>query len=186
MLRRPVYSVYQVFTPTSHARLNFVPRDTVSDDIVDVLRTPGKQLVVYGESGSGKSTLLLKLLEQTYPDHITTQCSLATKFDQLILNAFDQLDAYYVETQSDQRTNSRTQSVVADFFRIKATIEAGSSRSIAVSGRRVVPPQLTAQRLGQFLGALGLCWVIEDFHKMNSSEKLPLAQSLRSLRRITR
>jgi ABC-type transport system involved in cytochrome bd biosynthesis fused ATPase/permease subunit len=54
----PRRSVFEVFTPTTQARVNFVERDTVNDRLVDALRTPGKQIVMYGDSGSGKSTLL--------------------------------------------------------------------------------------------------------------------------------
>jgi hypothetical protein len=100
------YSVYAVFTPTSQARINFVERKAVNDQLVDALRTPGKQLVVYGESGSGKSTLLLKKLEETYPDHITSRCSSSMTFNQLLLDGFDQLDPFYVASSSTTRGRS--------------------------------------------------------------------------------
>jgi len=91
-----IFSVFRVFTPTTQARVNFVPRVAVNDQLVDALRTPGKQLIIYGESGSGKSTLLLKKLEELYPGHITTRCSTGTLFEQLLLDAFDQLDQSYL------------------------------------------------------------------------------------------
>lgn len=179
MASQEVHSVYQVFTPTSQARLNFVPRDTITNHLVDGLRTPGKQLIVYGESGSGKSTLLLKLLEQTYPGHITTQCSVSTTFEQIVLNAFDQLDAYYIDGKTTNSSRSIKPALVADFSRIRASLEAHLTRTSTLNEQRLLPPQLTPQRLGQFLGEQGLCWVIEDFHKMTEQEKLPLAQSLK-------
>jgi hypothetical protein len=43
----------------------------------------------------------------------------------------------------------------------------------------MLPPQLTVQRLARFLGEQGMCWVVEDFHKMPASEKLPLAQYIK-------
>src|SRR5437899_4580431 len=92
-----IFSVFRVFTPTTQARVNFVPRVAVNDQLVDALRTPGKQLIVYGETGSGKSTLLLKKLEETYSGHITSRCLASTSFDQLLLDAFDQLNPYYIE-----------------------------------------------------------------------------------------
>lgn len=92
-----MHTVYDVFTPTTPARLNFVDHPEVYDLVVDALRTPGKQVVVYGESGSGKSSLLAKKLEELYPDHITTRCSAASTFETILLDAFDQLDEFYVD-----------------------------------------------------------------------------------------
>ena len=48
-----------VFTPTTPAKFAFVERQALNDQLVDALRTPGKQVVVYGPSGSGKTTLLV-------------------------------------------------------------------------------------------------------------------------------
>src|SRR5580693_9183023 len=111
-------SVHDVFTPTRPAaRLNYVARPALDNRLVDALRTPGKQIIVYGESGSGKSTLLLNKLRQTYPAHITTQCSSSTTYEQLLLNAFDQLDPYYVDGRTRQKTRSISPTISADFMR---------------------------------------------------------------------
>ena len=173
------YKVGEVFTPATQALVNFIDRNTVNDQLVDALRTPGKQLIVYGESGSGKSTLLLNKLRQTYSAHVTTQCSSSTTYEQLLLNAFDQLDEYYVEGRSSQRGRTISPTISADFLRIKAAIEANMSKVAGQSESRIVPPQLTPQRLAQFLGEQEMCWVVEDFHKMAPSEKLPFAQSMK-------
>ncbi|PZS21874.1 MAG: hypothetical protein DLM60_05430 [Pseudonocardiales bacterium] len=93
-------SVFEVFTPTTQARVNFVERDTVNDRLVDALRTPGEQIVMYGDSGSGKSTLPQRKLEQLYESHITTRCSAASTFTSILLDTFDQLDTHYVESRS--------------------------------------------------------------------------------------
>jgi len=176
---REAYSVYGVFTPTTQATLNFVPREAVNDQLVDALRTPGKQLIVYGESGSGKSTLLLQKLKETYGGHITSRCSVNLTFDQLVLNAFDQLEQFYVDGSASARSKSTTAGLVADFSRIRASIESSSGSEETTTTKRIIPPQLTAQRLGQFLGAQELCWVVEDFHKMQEAEKRYLAQALK-------
>src|SRR6266511_358740 len=170
------HSVYSVFTPTMPARLNFVPRKQVNDQLVDALRTPGKQLVVYGETGSGKSTLLSKKLEELYSGHITTRCHASLTFDQLLLDAFDQLDPYYVEGRKNAAAERVSASVAANFSRIRASIESAQKLTKSEENRRVLPPQLTPQRLGELLGAQGLCWVLEDFHKMANEHKRPLAQ----------
>lgn len=44
---------------------------------------------------------------------------------------------------------------------------------------RILPPQLTAQALGKFLGEIGACWVLEDFHKVDDSEKQKLSQLMK-------
>jgi hypothetical protein len=174
-----VYSVHAVFTPTTQARVNFVQRSSVNDRLVDALMTPGKQLVVYGESGSGKSTLLLKKLEELYPDHITTRCYASMSFDHLLLDAFDQLDKYYLDTTKNTAGQDLSTALSADFLRIRAGITAKSSESDEESRKRVVPPQLTPQRLGEFLGAQELCWVLEDFHKVPTNERQPLSQAFK-------
>jgi len=173
------HEVYDVFTPTHPARLNFVERGEVNDQLVDALRTPGKQLIVYGESGSGKSSLLLKKLEETYPDHVTTRCHASMTFDQLLLSAFDKLDRYYVESRVRSTGREIKGGLSAEFARIRASVEAAASSSLTESMARVTPPQLTVQRLGEFMGEQELCWLIEDFHKMPTAQKVPLAQSLK-------
>lgn len=178
-MKKPSYSVYDVFTPTTQARLNFVPRRAVNAQLVDALRTPGKQLIVYGESGSGKSTLLLNKLRETHSGHITTQCSTATTYASLILDAFDQLDPYYLQEKNVRKNRNVSPSLAAQFAVVKAELRAGFSTEAADTKARALPPQLTAQRLAQFLGAQGMCWVIEDFHKMRADEKLPFSQSLK-------
>lgn len=178
-MKKPSYSVYDVFTPTTQARLNFVPRQAVNDQLVDALKTPGKQLIVYGESGCGKSTLLLNKLSETHSGHITTQCSTATTYASLILDAFDQLDPYYLQEKSTHRNRNVSPSLAAQFAVVKAELKAGFSTEATDTVFRALPPQLTAQRLAQFLGAQGMCWVIEDFHKMQAREKLPFSQSLK-------
>lgn len=182
---RKSHSVYDVFTPTTQAQLNFVPRPSVNDQLVDALRTPGKQLIVYGESGSGKSTLLLNKLREVYPGdgtnpgHITTQCSSATTYDSLILDAFDQLGPYYVSGRGSQKSKGVSPSLAAEFHVIKAKVDANLTKTKSQTETRMLPPQLTVQRLAQFLGAQDMCWVIEDFHKMTASEKVPFSQSLK-------
>lgn len=171
--------VYDVFTPTTQARVNFVPRDTVNDRLVDALRTPGKQIVVYGESGSGKSTLLQRKLEELYEDHITTRCSAASTFDSILLDAFDQLNNYYIESKNTTASAARKAAIATEIAGIKANFEAQNKNESSSTSRRVVQPQVTTQRLADALGEEGLCWVIEDFHKVPREEKQPLAQAFK-------
>jgi hypothetical protein len=158
-----------VFTPTTPAISAFVEREAINLQLVDGLRTPGKQVVVYGPSGSGKTTLLVNKLHQLYPDHITSRCTAATTFESLLLGAFDSLDVYYSTGTSIKRAKTTTYKLEQSYFTIKGSIEAASS----------VPPQLTPQRLAEFCGAAECCWVLEDFHKVPISEKEKLSQIMK-------
>lgn len=84
-----------VFTPTISAKLTFVERDEINDQLVDAITQPGKQIIVYGHSGSGKTTLLVNKLNQLYENYVTTRCTESSTLEQIILDAFDQLDKYY-------------------------------------------------------------------------------------------
>jgi hypothetical protein len=142
---------------------------------MDAIYTAGKQLIVYGESGCGKSTLLDKKLHDTYLAYITTRCSKAMTYEQLLLDAFDQLNPFY--TQGRSRTSSKgvSPALQTAFVNIRASLLKAEGEQQT----RALPPQLTAQRLAEFLGAQSMCWVVEDFHKMPPEEKVPFAQSLK-------
>jgi hypothetical protein len=172
-------SVFDVFTPTTQARINFVERPSISTALVRSLRTPGMQIIVYGETGSGKSTILQKKLEETYPAHVTTRCTSGMTFDQIVLNAFDQLGPHYLGEYESTKSTGIGASISAEFLGIRSAIEASQEKEGRVAWTRVVPPQLTVQRLGQFLGAAGRCWLVEDFHKVEVDQKRHLAQALK-------
>ena len=172
-------SVFEVFTPTTQARVNFVERDAVNNRLVDALRTPGKQIVMYGESGSGKSTLLQRKLEQLYESHITTRCSAASTFASILLDTFDQLDTHYVESRSSGTSAAKKSSLRVDLAKIKAAYEQQVGSSTGSTTKRAVPLQLTTQRLAELMGMENLCWIIEDFHKVPAQEKVPLAQAFK-------
>ena len=101
--------------------------------------TPGKQIVVYGHSGVGKSSLLQNKLLQTYEHHITTRCMRGMKFDQIILDAFSQLDAFYISEKSTKNENSLKFSIeppklfsdIKSQFEIQRKIE-GQQKSVPI------------------------------------------------------
>lgn len=174
-----LYLTRDVFTPTKPARIAFVERDSVNDKLVNSLSTPGKQIVVYGHSGTGKTTLLVNKLTQLYEHHITTRCMKGLKFDQLILDAFDQLEPFY--TQERQRTikSSTGVDLGASYLALQAKISGQSAIETSEKDSRILPPQLTPQALGRFLGAQRACWVLEDFHKIDEGEKVKLSQLMK-------
>jgi energy-coupling factor transporter ATP-binding protein EcfA2 len=168
-----------VFTPTTPARFTFVERQALNDQLVDALRTPGKQVVVYGPSGSGKTTLLVNKLQQLYPDHITSRCTAGTTFENLLLGAFDTLNVFYSSGASVKRSKSISVKLEHDYFTIKSAIEVASSLEEKVSVSRILPSQLTGQRLAELCGAAGCCWLLEDFHKVPTAEKSKLSQIMK-------
>lgn len=168
-----------VFTPTKPARIAFVERDAVNDKLVNSLRTPGKQIVVYGHSGTGKTTLLVNKLQQLYECHITTRCMKGLKFEQLILDAFDQLAPYYTQERQQAQKLTTGIDIGATYHMLQAKISGGSSSDSSEKQARILPPQLTPQALGRFLGAQKACWILEDFHKIDDGEKAKLSQLMK-------
>ncbi|MFT6981732.1 MAG: hypothetical protein ACJAUD_000496 [Crocinitomicaceae bacterium] len=174
------YNANEVFTPTTQAQLTFIERESdINDELVESLMTPGKQLIIYGHSGTGKSTLIVNKLNQTYENVIISRCTSEAKFDELILDAFDQLDVYFDENTTKQTTKSIGVTIKKSYALIQGQIQASISSSSSVKSARIIPPQLTPQRLAQFLGASKNCWVIEDFHKLKPDEKTKFAQNMK-------
>lgn len=173
------YDTYSVFTPTSPARLTFVERNKVNSKLVDALRTPGMQIVVYGHSGSGKTTLLVNKLHQLYEKHITSRCMKGVEFEQLVLDAFDQLSVFYSSEITSSNKTSISSKLSQDYLAIKSQISASLSTEDATKRVRVLPPQLTPQALARFMGEANTCWVLEDFHKLESDERSKLSQIMK-------
>lgn len=170
---------HDVFTPTTPARLTFVERESVNTKIVNALRTPGKQVVVYGHSGSGKTTLLVNKLHQLYEKHITSRCMKGLKFETLILDAFDQLSPFYISESSTRKTTTISGSISQDYINIKSQVTASKAQETGEKTQRILPPQLTPQALGRFMGEANCCWVLEDFHKIDEEERSKLSQIMK-------
>lgn len=168
-----------VFTPTKPARIAFVERDAVNDKLVNSLTTPGKQIVVYGHSGTGKTTLLVNKLTQLYERHITTRCMKGLTFEQLLLDAFDQLAPFYTSERQNATKITNGIDLGATYKLLQAKLSASTAFDSAEKQARILPPQLTPQALGRFLGAQRACWVLEDFHKIDESEKQQLSQLMK-------
>lgn len=173
------YLTRDVFTPTKPARIAFVERDSVNDKLVNSLTTPGKQIVVYGYSGTGKTTLLVNKLTQLYERHITTRCMKGLSFEQLVLDAFDQLEPFYTQEKQKVVKTSTGVDLSASYLALQSKIQHQSAVDLSEKSSRILPPQLTPQALGRFLGAQKACWVLEDFHKIDDSEKIKLSQLMK-------
>jgi energy-coupling factor transporter ATP-binding protein EcfA2 len=179
MSKGQVYRTKDVFTPSKPARATFVEREDINDKLVSALRTPGKQIVVYGHSGSGKTTLLINKLHQLYENHVTTRCINGVTFDQLILDAFDQLNVYYESENTKGKKYGINSSLSAEYLGIKSQIGTSISTEEGKKHQRVIPIQLTIQNLARFMGEAKCCWVLEDFHKISINEKVRFSQTMK-------
>jgi energy-coupling factor transporter ATP-binding protein EcfA2 len=174
-----IHQTKNVFTPTKPARIAFIDREAINDRLVNALEMPGKQLIVYGHSGSGKTTLLANKLHQLYEEHITTHCMKGMTFDQLVLDAFDQLGSFYTSEKTSAQKNTVSVDLVGTYLSIQSKISSSETIEKSKKEQRVIPPQLTPQALGKLLGAAKCCWILEDFHKMDDSEKTRLSQLMK-------
>lgn len=172
-MRQAIYQANEVFTPSQPAKKAFIERESVREKLVRALMTPGKQIVVFGHSGVGKSSLLQNKLFQTYGHHITTRCMKGMSFDQVILDAFSQLDNFYISEKSTKNESGIRLSIEPPklFSEIKSQIEINKKTEGQQKLVPILPPQLTPPNLGKMIGESKACWVIEDFHKIENSEK---------------
>ncbi|SCZ38099.1 MULTISPECIES: ATP-binding protein [unclassified Pseudomonas] len=172
-------TVYQIFTPATPANLAFIERDDINTNLVNALRTPGKQLVIYGHSGSGKSTIINKKLEQLFENQITTRCMQGMSFDQIVLDAFDQLSPYYSAETSNKNTSTKGATLGATYTGIQTQISSLTATERADKSARILPPQLTLQNLARFMGQSKSCWILEDFHKIEEADRTKLSQAMK-------
>lgn len=160
-----------VFTPASIAQKNYLKREYLINRLESYLKTPGKQLIVYGYSGSGKTTLIINELNRLKIPFVKSQCLSDSTYASLVLSGFDALDLYYLRGYN----NELKAAIEVEYKQIKGAIESSSSESF----ERIVPPQLTSEKLATFFGAFGCVWLIEDFHKLDHKEKKKIADTLK-------
>lgn len=116
------YLLKDVFTPTSPAKVAFIERESINNKLVSALQMPGKQIIVYGHSGSGKTTLLVNKLKQLYENHITTRCMKGLKFNDLLLDGFDQLSPFFTSEKISVKNLQINKEVSASYLAIKVGI----------------------------------------------------------------
>ncbi|EGQ8733599.1 ATP-binding protein [Vibrio parahaemolyticus] len=173
------YSVDDVFTPSSPARVNFIEREQINVRIVRALRTKGKQVVIYGHSGSGKTTLIENKLKQVYESHIKTNCMKGMTYDGILLNAFDQLSNYYLDETVLSDKEAIKAGITANIKVIKLQLGGNYENATQAKSKRMLPPQLTGPNLAKMIGEAGMCWVLEDFHKVADEDKDKLSQLMK-------
>ncbi|RVU91415.1 ATP-binding protein [Flavobacterium columnare] len=173
------YSLEDIFTPNTIAKLTYVKRELIEDDLEKYVKVPGKQIVVYGHSGSGKTTLLRNTLIKLNQKFIRVHCEKNTKFEDIILQAFDELNVYYISEQSLSTSKKISSEIKADYRAISSKITSEISLTTSEKAIKLVPPQLTPMKLARFLGEANCILVIEDFHKVEEFEKQRIADVIK-------
>ncbi len=173
------YRTIDVFTPSKPASLSFVERGQLERQLSNALVTPGKQVVIFGHSGPGKTTLNTNALAKEKILSVTCRCTQDSTFESVVLSAFDKLNMFYTSEHIATHETKITSQLESDYKVVKASVEGSLSAGRSDTTIRALPPQLTAERLAEFCGAAGCCWVLEDFHKVPQIEKIKLAQSMK-------
>lgn len=173
------YKLGDVFTPSTSAILTFVNRPDIDKQIKRALSMPGMQLIVYGHSGSGKTTITRNILNDRKINFITTNCILDTTINDIILDAFDKLNPYYTSESTNKKGYKISSEIKATYLNLDSAIKSELYSEQVDKKQRVLPIQLTPQRLAEFLGIADVVWILEDFHKVVIQEREKLSQILK-------
>lgn len=179
LFKLPRFKIEDVFTPAKAADVNYVERNDIDNLMSSEMSTPGKQIIVFGHSGSGKTSSVRNLLSKYKYKFIRTHCESNTTFEQLILNAFDELNIFVVSEGKHTKKATLKGELAAEYNKIKSSIVSETSSEYSNTYSRLIPPQLTPQKLAQFLGEGNIVWLIEDFHKVAENEKIRIADVIK-------
>lgn len=102
-----------------------------------------------------------------------------TTVESLMIDAISQLAPFYESEKSVAQKTSKEVQIESTFFEIKTGLKGSSNSESTAKSSKLVPPQLNAHNLARLLGIRGLCWVIEDFHKVEALEKQKLSQVMK-------
>lgn len=175
----PMFWLDEIFTPSTAAIINYIERQDIDRKLISEMETPGKQLIVYGHSGSGKTSSVRNMLNKKNLNYVRTNCESNTSFEELILNAFDALNIYVISEKSHKRIKKQNRNVAVEYSTIKANISKSRTTEDTLTFSPLLPPQLTVQKLAQFMGELQIVWIIEDFHKVAAKEKQRIADVIK-------
>ena len=170
-----------VFTPTSSAKRGFIGRGVVQGDLESALRTPGTQVIVYGESGAGKSSLVEHLLGELGRKHVATHCTGTTTYLEILASVFDELEVFAISELAAENSfeSEVSSSIGSDVIgaKIGGSLRAGDTQGS--TSQPVVKTQLTPQRVEAELAQRQTTWVIEDLHKVKPEVKEQVADLLK-------
>ena len=169
----------EIFTPNTIAKLAYVRRGEIEENLLSNITIPGKQIILYGHSGSGKTTLIRKMLYDKEINFVQVHCSSNTTINDIILDTFDNLDRFYIAEKNSNKSYTITGSLKSEYKSIASEISATKESSFGETMVRILPPRLTSQKLAKFLGEIDAVWIIEDFHKVPDEEKKKIADILK-------
>lgn len=172
-------SLKEIFTPNTIAKLTYVKRVELENELLSNINIPGKQIILYGHSGSGKTTLIRKILHDQKINFVQIHCTSDTTINDIILDTFDNLDRFYISEKQSNKSYSITNSLKLEYKSISAEISTKQDFSSEEKMVRLLPPRLTTQKLAKFLGEINAVWIIEDFHKVSYVEKRKIADILK-------
>ena len=123
------HNLQEVFTPGTVAKVNYLRRNELEKRISASLDTPGVQIVLYGHSGSGKTTVIRKLLDVKKYKFVRTQCTTDKTLNEIILDAFSQLNSYCVSEKTFKRGQKIGSTLKSEIESIKAEITCATENS---------------------------------------------------------
>ncbi|MCF2857003.1 AAA family ATPase [Pseudoalteromonas sp. SMS1] len=171
-----IFEINEVFTPTKPARANFVKRKVLDKRVGRALKTPGMQLVLYGHSGSGKTTLLLNKLKELELSFLKTNCTSNMSFDDLLSNVYVNLDKELSTKEIDKNDQEGGGSLgIPKVFSFTSKSATGSTLEKSF----VSAYDSIELSLAKAIGENDALWVIEDFHKLQTSVKEKLSQLMK-------
>ena len=91
--------------------------------------------------------------------------------DQLMVNAVDKLEKFYVSEKHELKNTQREASIEGSYLALRSQIKTSQVSEVGTRESRIVPVQINPENLAQFIGSKQLCWVIEDFHKVDKEHK---------------
>ena len=175
----PSMKLESVFTPAKAADINYIEREYIDSQLSSEMSPPGKQIIVFGHSGSGKTSSVRNLLNKSDYKFIRTHCESSTTFEQLLLNAFDELNVFMISEKKYIHTSTKKAELASEYNKIKASIGNKTTNEESATYSRLLPPQLTPQKLAKFMGEEQVVWLIEDFHKVSPEEKKRIADVIK-------
>lgn len=178
-MQRKNYKLEKVFTPSKPAEITYVERYEINRRIDRAIKTSGKQIIIYGYSGVGKTSLIFKKLKQFKRKFIKTSCISGMTIQDIVLDAFNQLDIYYPSQIDESESKTKGGSLASNFWFIKAGLKFEKKDEGKQINKRAVDLPITPQNLAKFIGEKKLVWVIEDFHKIEETHKKQMAQIMK-------
>lgn len=173
-----LYSLKEVFTPNTVAKATYVKRDNLEKNFIRDLEQPGRAIILYGHTGSGKTTLVRNVIRNKN-NFVQISCGRDTTFNDILCGIIDQLSLFYISSQKTTVKYSLSKSIKSDFKKVAAELKSNKELGIEESAKRMVDPQITPQKIAQFLGEMNAILILEDFHKVKDEEKTKLADCIK-------